>query len=547
MSKINCNKLLLFGFFLTVSLSFKLLGADYYFHPRTGLDANNGLSPSQAFQSLAKIDDLNLNPGDRIFLAAGEVFSGSLIIQNFRGTPDQPLIIEPFGTGKMAKIDAAGQEAGVLIENASFVKVKKLHIQANGPGDTSGDIPMRVGVLIRSTRPGVITSNIQLEGLEIEEVFYESAGYQRGAAEVKTANGTQKYGWGIRLIANGENQQIEQVDIKDCKIRNLAHTGIKLTGNNQQSIRNVSITGNLVEKVGGPGIQMSGVKFVYVAENLVSHSGSADDSRKWGRGSGLWTWGSSMVMIEKNQFLYANGPGDSAGAHIDFNCDNIILQYNLSAYNAGGFCEILGNNYNCAYRYNVSINDGHRIKGENGAFQEGKTLWLSGYQGSKKPRKGPVNSYIYNNTIYLKKDIVSKIAIDNRSKGVLIANNIFHIEGESRLVAGDQYKSDDEMAGGLEEVLFKNNLFLHPDNWPKQALIQPENSRYGNMEFTNPGGMSLEDYIPQKVDLLRGIPIPFLPSDQFGLINGLNLEYDILGNLLGANPGIGAIKPIEKP
>jgi hypothetical protein len=24
-------------------------------------------------------------------------------------------------------------------------------------------------------------------------------------------------------------------------------------------------------------------------------------------------------------------------AHIDYNCDNIVLQYNISAYNAGGF------------------------------------------------------------------------------------------------------------------------------------------------------------------------------------------------------------------
>ena len=67
--------------------------------------------------------------------------------------------------------------------------------------------------------------------------------------------------------------------------------------------------------------------------------------------------------------MYANGPADSAGCHIDFNCDNVIVQYNLSVSNAGGFIEILGNNYNCSYRYNVSVNDGHRIKGKNNAFR----------------------------------------------------------------------------------------------------------------------------------------------------------------------------------
>ena len=115
----------------------------------------------------------------------------------------------------------------------------------------------------------------------------------------------------------------------------------------------------------------------YFPAPQVHSSGSNDDSRKWGRGSGLWTWGSSDIIIEHNHFLHANGPADSAGCHIDFNCSNVVVQYNFSAYNAGGFCEILGNNYNCAYRYNISVNDGHRVKGENRAFQEGKTFWLS--------------------------------------------------------------------------------------------------------------------------------------------------------------------------
>ncbi|MFC3417362.1 right-handed parallel beta-helix repeat-containing protein [Algoriphagus hitonicola] len=548
MNLFSYYRLLFSAFFLTICLSTSLFAKDYYFHPRLGSDAQSGLSAEEAFQNLSKIQSLELNPGDRILLASGEEFSGSILIDKFKGTKENPLLIQSFGDSALpfALINAAGEEAGVLIQNSAYVQVKNLRIKANGKGRTEASFPMRVGVLVRSTK-GNSTSNILLIDLQIEQIFYESAGFQRGAAEVKTANGTQKYGWGIRLMANGQDQEIEQVEIKNCDIRNLAHTGIKLTGNNQQSIRNITITGNQVEQVGGPGIQMSGVKFVYVADNLVSHSGSTDDSRKWGRGSGLWTWGSSMVLIEKNQFLYSNGPGDSAGAHIDFNCDNIILQYNLSAYNAGGFCEILGNNYNCAYRYNISVNDGHRVKGENGAFQEGKTLWLSGYQGEKKPRKGPVNSYIYNNTIFVSGDIVSKIAIDNRSKGVLIANNIFHIEGKSQLVAGDQYKPDDESSRELKDVFFKNNMFLHAENWPNQALIQPEDSHFGNVDFTNPGGMSVEDYIPQKSEMLKGIAIPFLPADQFGLMKGMELKQDILGNPIGKNPGIGAINFIEKP
>jgi len=237
---------------------------------------------------------------------------------------------------------------------------------------------------------------------------------------------------------------------------------------------------------------MSKVTDVYVANNVVSHSGSSDDSRKWGRGSGFWTWSASKVLIEKNKFLYANGPGDSAGAHIDFNCDNVVLQYNLTAHNAGGFCEILGNNYNCAYRYNISINDGYRVKGKNKAFQEGKTLWLSGFQGTQKERKGPVNSYIYNNTIYTDASIVAKIAIDNSSKGILIANNIFYFEGNSQTVLGDQYKPDTESGEVAGGVFMRNNLFFNKNNWPKELGIQDSAPRIGNPNFSNTGGLEVK-------------------------------------------------------
>jgi hypothetical protein len=309
----------------------------------------------------------------------------------------------------------------------------------------------------------------------------------------------------------------------------------------------VDITNNTIKSTGGPGIQMSEVKDVYVSNNYVSLSVSPDVSRKWGRGSGLWTWGSSNILIEKNNFLYANGPGDSAGAHIDYNCDNVVLQYNISAYNAGGFCEILGNNYNCSYRYNISINDGHRVKGIDGAFQEGKILWLSGYQGEKKPRKGPVNSYFYNNTIYSDSTIVAKIAIDNTSSGILIANNIFYLEGKSKAVLGDQYKPETKNGKHVEHVFFENNLFLNTENWPKEIGIEDMSPVFGNPEFFNEGGINVKDYIPKNINLIKnkGIKISLLPNDSLGLIQSLNPKKDILGNTINERPSLGALEPIE--
>lgn len=526
-----------------ILLNIQTAGArDYYFHPTKGNDQNDGTSRTKAFRSLAKVSQLSLVAGDRILLAAGETFFGSLQLKNVRGTSPLPITVESVswnesGTASMALIDVKGLREGILIEDCSYLTIRSISITGNGYSEKDSTSGMRTGVMIRTDNKAM--KGITLDGIVVRDVFYENPGYTRAKGEVATANGTERYGWGIRLVNSLDESMMEHIVIRNCTIENVSHTGIKLTGKGR-NIQHVRIFNNKVLRTGGPGIQMSNVRFIYVAENTVQYSGSVDDTRKWGRGSGLWTWSASNVIIERNTFMHANGPGDSAGAHIDYNCDNIILQYNFSAHNAGGFCEILGNNYNCAYRYNISVNDGHRVKGQDGAFQEGKTFWLSGYQGNKE-RKGPVNTYFYNNTIYVSEKILSKIAIDNRSEGVLIANNIFFIPGESTMVKGDQYKPDDDGRSPVARVFFKHNLFLKSGSWPSEALITDAAPRYGDPGFKKPGGLSPEDYIPTNKTIGRGIEIPFLPGDDFGLIHGLVLKMDILGNPITGAPGFGAI------
>ncbi len=519
----------------------------YYVHPTFGNDLYAGTSKKTPFKTLERIQAIALQLGDSILLAPHTVYHGSLIINKQQGTLDKPIVITTIlwnenDTFIPATIDFTGKANGILIQDSSCIQVSHIELTANGFNTPDTNIDMRCGILV-TNKEAENMQNIGIDNIKVKNVFYENTGFIRDKNEVKTANGTQKYGWGIRVISKNERFFIKNINIQNSQVFNVSHTGIKLTGRNK-NISNVYITGNVVEKTGGPGIQMSGVKQVYVGNNHVSYSGSNNDTRKWGRGSGLWTWGASQVLIEKNKFLHANGPADSAGAHIDYNCDSVVIQYNISANNAGGFCEILGNNYNCIYRYNISINDGQRTKGVNGAFQEGKILWLSGYQG-KKQRKGPVNTYIYNNTIYADASYVSKIAIDNTSKGVLIANNIFCLNGKTKVVLGDQYKPDIKNNKRVKNVWFKNNLFLNKNAWPEGSGIYDESPIFGNPMFKNVGGFNANDYRPENLNLVqfKGVRIPLLPDDEAGLISGLNMVKDILGNTVSSTPSLGAIEP----
>ena len=528
-------------------------GTTYYLHPLLGDDANSGTSPESPFQTLKRANKLRLQAGDHVLLAGGQNLNGQLSYEHLAGSATNPIVVSSYQVSDApgdarAIIDAKGWAAGVLLKNCAHVEVGNLLITANAGGMKSGqteNLDMRCGVLITATQPGTFVG-CTLTNLVVRDIFFEPPGFVRSPEEVKTANGTQNYGWGIRFMANSPAARMKDITITDCQIENVSHTGLKLTASSN-GLQHVEVQRVQITRTGGPGVQMSGVRDGHFSQLDVNHSGSKDDSRKWGRGSGLWTWGSSDVVIEKSWFQNANGPGDSAGVHIDYNCRNVIVQYNLSANNAGGFCEILGNNYNCAYRYNVSINDGFRVKGKEGAFQEGKTFWLSGYTGDKSPRQGPFNTYFYNNTIYVRKDIAAKIAVSPTARGVLVANNIFYIEGLSQTVMGDQNRSDSRLSASIQDVVFKNNLFLRRDNWPVDMQLQDQHPILGDPGFAKVGGMCLEDYVPSNTSLVKhgGIEIPLIPNDRSGLVSGLKSEQDILGRRIVGNPDLGAIQTIE--
>tara|TARA_B100001175_G_scaffold123654_1_gene105321 strand:- start:4228 stop:5871 length:1644 start_codon:yes stop_codon:yes gene_type:complete len=534
-----------------ISFQNSAISVTYYFDSVNGSDLNQGISSEKPFRTLNKINEIDFNSGDSILLSNGSYFSG-----NIKLIDKNDIHISNYNNQEKTYpiINSKGHIAGVYIENSSNISVSNIQVTANGGGvieeyenlstnKITDKAIMRAGILVNVSKKKIF-KNILIDNVIVSNVFFEDLGFKRDPSEVRTSMGTQAYGFGIRFFNSSQSGSIEGIIVSNCFIENVGHTGIKMTSSIGKRFKNIEVSNNRLLRTGGPSIQFSRVEDLHVYGNEVKFSGSPDDSRKWGRGSGLWTWGSSNVLIEKNSFMYANGPADSAGVHIDFNCDNVIIQHNLSVGNAGGFIEILGNNYNCSYRYNISVNDGHRIKGQNNAFQEGKTFWLSGFIGRGRERNGPFNSYIYNNTIYVKEDIISKIAVDKASNGVLVANNIFHIEGDSEFVLGDQYRPDKGGGNKIKNVFFENNLFLKDSYWPKDVLIQPLNSLFGNANFKNGGGEKISNYIPLNNKLIKdkGVVINNIYNDSIGLKGGLNVEFDILGNKIIDLPDLGAIE-----
>ena len=451
-------------------------GYSYHFNSVTGDNSNLG-TKEKPFKSLDFLNNIKLSNGDKILLSNGSTFLNTIELINEDGIEISNYDSE--GNSELPIINSKGKIAAIFIENSSKIKISNVEITADGGGQNKYlhkklKTDLRAGILYIVTDKK-LHSGLDILSVNIRDVFYEDAGYERNESEVRTPNGTKSYGWGIRILNLSEFGNLENISIKNSQFTNISHTAIRFIGKKERQFKNLEIFDNIVLRTGGPGMVFNSTRNLFARGNDINYSGSFDDSRKWGRGSGLWTWGTSNAVISQNKFQNANGPADSAGCHIDFNCNDVIVENNLSRNNAGGFIEILGNNYNCSYRNNISINDGHRVKGKNGAFQEGKTFWLSGYIGRGQERNGPFNSYIYGNRVYVGKDITPKIAVDKASKGIYVANNVFYFENDPVMVLGDQYKPD--KGGGTEiiNVFFENNIF-YKNHWPKDVLIQPKNN-----------------------------------------------------------------------
>jgi len=511
----------------------------FYVDSRNGNDNNDGSSPDAAWKTLTKASEHTFKSGSRLLLKRGERFAGTLLFKS-EGT-DDPVVIgawpENDTLSPLPVIDAKGYLAGIQITNAGNLEISNIEIVSDA-GVPQEDVALkkRYGIKIMASG-GYVSKNIKLRDLNIHHIF--SSKNIPGGGQNPTSN----TGMGIYISSDGTSS-FKDILIESCSIGMTGHTAIKVRSaatDTSLYVHDLKILNNRLKDIGGPGIQPGKCINVLVKGNVTDHTGSLADPRMHGRGSGIWPWHCNNVLIEHNSFMYAHGKMDSHGAHIDHHCHDVVIQYNMSIENGGGFVEILGDNHNCSYRYNISINDGWRKKGVDGAARDGEILFISNYTGKNVEKKGPYNCYVYNNTIYVRDDILTGFYLANTTKGLLVANNIFCIEGETHTTVR---KGSSVPGETPQNVFFVNNLYKKTGTLPDDFPVQDSIPQFGDPGFANPGGYAREDYLPSNASIVkdRGIVISKLPGDNIGLKIGLKVKKDFFGNEITGDPDIGAVE-----
>ncbi|WP_338237277.1 right-handed parallel beta-helix repeat-containing protein [Persicobacter diffluens] len=595
-----------------------------YVDAEKGKDKNNGLSEGKAIKSLAKLAKMNPTFGDQILLKGKQTHQGTieLINLNKAGKSKKKIHIGSYGSGK-ATIDFKGYPAGIWVQNTSNVIITDLKMTGDGGPDKNtlmirkneknGQQRYAIRIQSDNTHPNSLMENFLIYNVDIFDVFLLNDAEQSRACRQWNMNDNAGWGWGIFGQVLKKGQGISNVAVQHVTVSNVSQMGLrfkgagKIDGSAPRNVSDVRIEHCTVYQSGGPGMQFNRCNDSHLKYSRITESGNRNDKRKWGRGSGMWTWGLQNFLFEYNTFEGAQGIADCCGAHIDFNCKNVVIQKCLSRYNAGGFIEVLGLNYNCSYRYNVSINDGWRnLKDPAQKFwgkvgTPGCIVTVNGHNHDKQ-YKGPYQTYIYNNTIintiegnkpYQNPNVFN---ISTSNEGLVMMNNILWMEEKANngwsmhrwkdgaaydaafdFKVSDGPRKNGKISKGMGqsypatvrrmneaelakmELIMRGNLYrLYNENGTDKyskvsnALAEgywDENAHGGSPEFVNENGSEAADFVPQnKVLISSGEAIPKLKSDKtsYGIyFDGLEMKTDFFGNPIKGNI-IGAIVPNAK-
>jgi Right handed beta helix region len=377
-----------------------LANTTYYVAP-WGNDNNPGTAENAAWQSLSKINRSTFGPGDRILLAGGQTFNGTLeITEDDRGEANNLLTVSSYGNGR-ATIQSTGGK-GLLVRSAPGVSVSNLNIRGTG------------------------VDNNQAQGLH----FQNNLGRDIGPARISNVDVSGFGMFGITVQGTQGSNGWRDVRITDSSVHGNGYAGIRLLGtdgirdtNNDVYIARVRAFDNpgfgWTNSPTGSGIQISSSQNV-----VVEYSSAYNNSTRGSGATGIWASQSDRVTFQYNSSYNNRARGsDGGGFDLDGGITNSVMQYNYSANNDGaGFATLswpgAPANSNIVIRYNISQNDARKngaggiaVGANNGSFRD---------------------IYIHNNTVYMKPAAVGDsrlIWTHYYVSNLQIKNNIFYADG----------------------------------------------------------------------------------------------------------------------
>lgn len=512
----------------------------YYISFSDGDDSKDGKSESNAFKNLGKINSITFAPGDKIKFKTGDTWKGYFKVRG-SGSSSSPITIESYGSSSKPIIDGDGYQASLFLENVEYIEVNNLEFKneashkksdnsvklMSGSSRTGQD--ERYGILALRFGAGKNINHLKVSNVKISNIYPTPS---------EQSYNHQGYGMRFESYNDGELNYFDGITIDNVDISLTGHYGIHIVNRMSGAQadfyhRNISITNSSFYDTGGSGIVFARSKNILVENSTFKGTGSTKDSRMWERGSGLWFYTCNDAIVQNSTFEDAYGVQDSFGAHIDWGNERVVIQYCLSKNNFGGFVEILGENLDCGYRYNISIGDGTRTGTHNG-----KIFWVSDFAGSNSRKIGSKNNFIYNNTVFVpstnpvtNSPMTPDVLIRENTEDTFVYNNLIYIDSGASLSILTNNDSDLNF--------FRNNLYFGSVNIDPNTAFQHHSSEiFVDPKLINPGSSDPNDYKLQADSPAIGKGI---------LINGSTNTSNFIQNNGGKDYFGNSVSNSEKP
>ncbi|MBV8256035.1 MAG: right-handed parallel beta-helix repeat-containing protein [Chitinophaga sp.] len=363
-------------------------GTTYYVDPN-GSDTANGTSTTSAWQTLARVDSMIFQPGDKILFLAGGVWAGQLAPKG-SGSAAAPIIIDQYGTGNQPRIDGGGVSnnfATVLLSNQSYWEINNLEVTNTA---IAGAGLALTGIKVAAMDSSLACTHVYIKNCYVHDV--NATGY--GTTNYNKASG------GI-LVSGTFNDAL----VQNCHVKNCAVEGIRTTYTNNLST-NVVFDGNLLENIYGDGMVMSSVAGGAKMTNNTVVNACITNAANF---AGIWTYRSHGTLVANNEvYGLTGGMNDGQPFDADINTKGDIFEYNYSHDNSRGFMLFMPDADSIIVRYNVSAND---TKGGSKVFN---------YTSTK------TTNQIYNNVFYMTNN--ATYFFQTKFIG-LFANNIVYSSG----------------------------------------------------------------------------------------------------------------------
>jgi len=325
----------------------------YYVSDTDGNDLNLGTSPSQAWQTLTKVNQTTFQPGDTIYFKSGDGWVGQLMPKG-SGSLGLPIVINMYGGNIKPLIDGNGVigQGTLYFVNQEYWEINNLEIKNDAV--TGAD---RRGVNFAAYNVGLL-HHIYLRNLYIHNI---KGLVGQTDVEKRTA------GIGIETLTDDVTPtRYDDVLIEGCLIDSCDNTGLYTDNPSGRSdyplsaswvnrkFTNLKIRNNIIHHIA------KNAMIIRLDENGVIEHNVCYETALKGTGNTMYTSSCSGTTFQYNEGYFNRSTADDGSMYdADLRSPNTVWQYSYSHDNAHGLMWFWTNiaDTGIVCRYNISQND----------------------------------------------------------------------------------------------------------------------------------------------------------------------------------------------